>query len=107
MKMEWRSEMEGYKKVLLEEVEEFRKAGHKFLKGEINKGDFKKISGGMGSYAQRDGKTFMIRLRTPSGLLSLPHLTFILSYARKYKLERIHLTTRQAIQLHDLEIDDV
>ncbi len=107
MKMEWRSEMEGYKKVLLEEVEEFRKAGHKFLKGEINKGDFKKISGGMGSYAQRDGKTFMIRLRTPSGLLSLPHLTFILSYVRKYKLERIHLTTRQAIQLHDLEIDDV
>ena len=75
------------------------------LKGEINKGDFKKISGGMGSYAQRDGKTFMIRLRTPSGLLSLPHLTFILSYARKYKLERIHLTTRQAIQLHDLEIE--
>ena len=49
----------------------------------------------------------MIRLRTPSGLISKEHLNLILSYVHKYGLEKVHLTTRQAVQLHDLDIDSV
>ena len=71
--------MENYKAFLKNEVEEFRKTGHKFLDKEISKAEFKGISGGMGVYAQQDQKSFMIRLRTPSGLVSKAHLKLILS----------------------------
>lgn len=97
----------NYKTLLKKEVEEFREYGHKFLAGEISTADFKKLSGGMGSYAQRGGDKFMIRLRTPSGVITTEHINLILSYAKKYNLNEIHLTTRQAVQLHNLSIDDV
>lgn len=61
----------------------------------------------MGSYAQKETGKFMIRLRTPSGIISKEHFNLILGYAEKYGLDKIHLTTRQAVQLHDLGIDDV
>lgn len=96
-----------YKKILKDEVEKFREKGRSFLDGELTKAEFKGLSGGMGVYAQQDQKSFMIRLRTPSGVVSLEHLRLILSYAKKYKLDRIHLTTRQAVQLHDLGIEEV
>ena len=58
--------MEKLKEVLLSEIEEFRSSGHKFLNGEMTVMDFKHLSGGMGSYAHRGGKEFMLRLRIPS-----------------------------------------
>lgn len=60
--------MESYKEFLKSEVQEFRKAGHRFLEKEISKAEFKGISGGMGVYAQQDQKSFMIRLRTTVGI---------------------------------------
>ena len=95
------------KETLLNEIEEFREIGHKFLDGEINKAQFKKASGKMCSYAHRDGKNFMVRLRTVSGVIPINTLEFIYSLAEKYNLEKIHLTTRQAVQLHEVSIDDV
>lgn len=99
--------MEAYKKLLKEEVEVFRKRGHEFLDGTLTRAEFKGFSGGMGSYAQKETGKFMIRLRTPSGIVSREHFGLILDYAGKYGLDKIHLTTRQAVQLHDLSIDDV
>lgn len=99
--------MEAYKKLLKEEVEIFRKKGHEFLEGTVTRAEFKGLSGGMGSYAQKETGKFMIRLRTPSGIVSEKHFGLILDYAQKYGLDKIHLTTRQAVQLHDLSIDDV
>lgn len=93
--------------LLKNEIEAFRQAGHQFLNKEINANEFKAKSGGMGVYAQKGGEKFMIRLRTPSGIVSLDHLSLIASYTAKYPLPKIHLTTRQAIQLHDLSIDEV
>lgn len=99
-------EME-YKKILKDEVEVFRERGRRFLNRELTKAEFKGMSGGMGVYAQQDQKSFMIRLRTPSGVASLEHLKLILSYVKKYNLDKVHLTTRQAIQLHNLSIEEV
>lgn len=99
--------MEAYKKLLKEEVEVFRKRGYEFLDGTLTRAEFKGFSGGMGSYAQKETGKFMIRLRTPSGIVSREHFALILDYAGKYGLDKIHLTTRQAVQLHDLSIDDV
>lgn len=93
--------------ILLSEVDEFRALGHKFLNKQMSVAEFKGKSGGMGVYAQRGGEKFMIRLRISSGVLSFDHLKLINEYVEQYNLKQIHLTTRQAIQLHDLSIDDV
>ncbi|MGL5756521.1 MAG: nitrite/sulfite reductase [Paraclostridium sp.] len=99
--------MENYKQLLLNEIPEFREKGHKFLEKEMSKMDFKHASGGMGVYAQRDGQSFMIRLRVASGILNFDQLKLVQYFSHKYNLEQIHLTTRQAIQLHGLTIDEV
>lgn len=93
--------------ILLSEIEDFRGLGHKFLNGEISKNEFKGASGGMGVYAHRSGKEFMIRFRMPAGIASIKDLKLIYSFAKMYKLESIHITTRQAIQLHGITIDEV
>ncbi|MGL5717164.1 MAG: nitrite/sulfite reductase [Paraclostridium sp.] len=98
---------EEFKKVLLDEIPAFREFGHKFLNGEVSKMDFKKVSGGFGVYAQRDQKSFMIRLRVSCGAFSREQLNKIYEIANKYNLDKIHLTTRQAVQLHDLSFDAV
>ena len=93
--------------ILKLEISKLREAGHKFVNKEISVGDFKGISGGMGVYAQRGGQDFMIRFRTNSGLMSMDHLELIKNFTKKYEIEDIHFTTRQAIQLHHLKIDDI
>lgn len=93
--------------ILKLEISKLREAGHKFVNKEISVGDFKGISGGMGVYAQRGGQDFMIRFRTNSGLMSMDHLELIKNFTKKYRIEDIHFTTRQAIQLHHLKIDDI
>ena len=99
--------MKTLNEILLSEVEEFRALGHKFLNGEVSKMDFKGASGGMGVYAQRSGKEFMIRFRIPSGIASIKDLKLVYEFAKRYNLGSIHLTTRQAIQLHGITIDEV
>lgn len=99
--------MNNFKKLLLDEIPEFREKGHKFLNKEMSMMEFKHASGGMGVYAQRGGEKFMIRLRVSSGILNLDQLKLVQYFAHKYNLEKIHLTTRQAIQLHNLSIDEV
>ncbi|HBJ1650990.1 TPA: nitrite/sulfite reductase [Clostridium botulinum] len=99
--------MDKLKKILLDEIEEFRKQGHEFCEGKMSVMDFKKISGGMGAYAHRGGEKFMVRIRTPSGITHVDELKFIYDMGKKYNLEKIHLTTRQAVQFHDISIDDV
>jgi sulfite reductase beta subunit-like hemoprotein len=99
--------MENLKQIFLDELKEFNELGHSFLRGEVSKGDFKKNSGGVGVYAHRNGTEFMVRLRTPSGIVSKPELKVIYEIAKKHGLGGIHLTTRQAVQLHGLGIDAV
>lgn len=99
--------MTKLKKILYDEIEDFREKGHKFLNGELNVMQFKHASGGFGVYAHRGGKEFMIRLRIPSGITNLEEMKIIYEFAKKYGMERIHFTTRQAIQFHGLSIDEV
>ena len=45
------------------------------------------IVGGMGSYAQRGGKDFMIRLRIPSGIMSIDKFKTVYEIAKKQNLD--------------------
>ena len=99
--------MNSLKEALIKEIPVFRELGHKFVNKEVSSGDFKAMSGGMGSYAQRGGQDFMIRLRIPSGIMSMDKFKKVYELAKKQNLDKVHLTTRQAIQLHSLSIDGV
>ncbi|MGL5616225.1 MAG: nitrite/sulfite reductase [Sarcina sp.] len=99
--------MNHLRETLLKEIEEYREQGKKFLNKEINVAQFKKLSGAMGSYAQRGGNDFMVRLRVMSGVSNTEELKTISQFAKDAKIDNIHLTTRQAIQLHSITIDDV
>ncbi|WP_055070915.1 nitrite/sulfite reductase [Clostridium massiliamazoniense] len=99
--------MEHLKEILLNEIEEYREQGKRFLNKELTVPQFKKISGGMGSYAQRGASDFMVRLRIMSGVTNRDELSTISSWAKEYNLDTILLTTRQAIQFHNITIDQV
>lgn len=83
-------------------VPDFREKTALFYNGELSKGDYKAFSGFYGSYAQRDGHANMLRLRMPAGRVSKSNLEFVAKVARKYQIPRLHFTTCQTIQLHDV-----
>lgn len=99
--------MTNLKQDLLREIENFKILGNKFLQGEVSALDFKKTSGGMGVYSERSKKDFMIRLRIPSGVTDISQMNWLCDIAEKYDLDKLHLTTREAVQYHNLSIDKI
>lgn len=99
--------MNEFDTMLKEEIPAFREKGHAFQRKELTMMEYKHASGGFGVYAERGGEYFMIRLRVPSGVLSVDQLKLIYNYAKQYNLTEMHFTTRQTIQLHHLTNDQV
>ena len=85
------------------DMPDFREKTKAFYNGEMSKGDYKGYSGRYGSYAQKDGKASMLRLRMPAGRVTKEKLAFIAEAIRKYNVKKAHFTTCEIIQLHDLQ----
>ena len=49
----------------------------------------------------------MLRLRLPGGRVTKDKLKFITDSIRKYNIDKVHFTTCQTIQLHNLNADAV
>lgn len=90
-----------------QDLPEFREKTKAFYAGEISKGDYKGFSGFYGSYAQKDGKAGMLRLRMPAGRLTKEKLAFVAEAIRKYNVKLAHFTTCETIQLHNLDGDTI
>ena len=73
-----------------------------FYAGEVSKAEYKGFSGLYGSYAQRGGAASMLRLRMTAGQATPEKLAFVAKSIRDWDVKRIHFTTCQTIQLHDL-----
>lgn len=84
------------------DLPEFKEKSAAFFSGEMTKVAYKGFSGYYGSYAQRDGKASMLRLRMPAGCVPPEKLAFTAEMIRKHRIKRVHFTTCQTIQLHDL-----
>lgn len=89
------------------DYEEFEKVTRDFYDGKVSVPEYKGFSGGFGSYAQRGGKASMLRLRLPGGRVTKDKLKFITDSIRKYNIDKVHFTTCQTIQLHNLNADAV
>lgn len=89
------------------DYEEFEEVTRQFYAGEVPAQKYKGFSGGFGSYAQRGGKASMLRLRLPGGRVTLDKLGFIVDAVERYHIDKVHFTTCQTIQLHNLDADAV
>lgn len=94
-------------KELRGDLKQFHEMTRKFYQGELTVPEYKSISGGFGSYAQRGGERSMLRLRLTGGEIEKEELRFIADSIRKYHIDRVHLTTCQSLQFHDLQEEDV
>ncbi len=89
------------------QIDEFREKTDLFAKGEISVKDYKGFSGKFGSYSQRGGENGMLRLRMTGGRLTKERLDAIIAICDKYGVERMHCTTCQTIQLHNLPFEKI
>ena len=94
--------MEKYLKDFKNELEDFKLKTKQFYNKEISVKEYKGFSGKYGSYAQRGGNASMLRLRMTGGILTKDKFKFIVESIEKYNIEKIHFTTCETIQLHDL-----
>ena len=91
----------------LPDLEEFRQKTRQFHNGEITTAQYKGFSGGFGSYAQKGGEASMLRLRLPGGRLEKEKLKFIAASIEEYGIKKVHFTTCQTVQFHDLSAKTV
>lgn len=71
-----------------------------FLEGTEDEERFRSFRLSRGVYGQRQEGVQMIRIKLPFGRLSADQLVRISDVADKYATEKMHLTTRQDIQIH-------
>lgn len=74
---------------------------------EIDSTRFKGFRVPLGVYEQRIRETYMVRMRIAGGVIDLEQLEKIIEVADTYAGEKVHLTTRQDIQFHNVEIDNI
>ncbi len=89
------------------DLKQFHEITRKFYQKEINAAEYKGVSGGFGSYAQRGGESSMLRLRLAGGEVSKENLEFVVDSIKKYNIDLVHFTTCQAIQLHNLKEETI
>ena len=90
-----------------EDIALFKEKTDAFYAGELDKGAYKAFSGYYGSYAQRGGKANMLRLRMTAGRVTREKMEYTAKALRQYDVRRLHFTTCQTIQLHDLQPEQV
>lgn len=86
-----------------QKLPEFQQKTDAFFAGELDKNSYKGYSGYFGSYAQKGAQASMLRLRLPAGRITKERLAVIADMLRRHDVPRIHFTTCQTIQLHDLK----
>ena len=76
-----------------------------YKNNKIETGQLKAYRVPFGIYEQRQNDSFMIRIHCAGGLIELKQLKAIADIAERYNNRRIHLTTRQELQIHDLKLE--
>ncbi len=86
---------------------EFKEKTTQFYNGSMSQSEYKSFSGFYGSYAQRGGQANMLRLRMPAGRVTKERMAFTCKMLKEHNISRMHFTTCQTIQLHDLQPESV
>jgi sulfite reductase (ferredoxin) len=90
------------------EIERFAEAVAEFRAGNIAAERFQGMRLHYGVYSQRDPESHMVRVRIPGGRLSPAGLEAVADGAAQFSTHsRVHLTTRQDIQIYDVDLANV
>ncbi len=99
----FRTEIEN--PVVEKDIIELEKKIALFKEGKIDDEKFRSLRLARGIYGQRQQGVQMIRIKLPYGRVSSEQLNRIAYVSDKYSTGRLHITTRQDIQIHYVKID--
>ena len=78
----------------------------KYKNGEITAGELKSKRVPMGIYEQRKNQHHMLRIRCAGGLITPEQLAQVAFVGRQLSTSHLHITTRQEIQIHNVDLLD-
>ena len=90
-----------------QEIDAFAAEVERLNRGEVSDDDFKRFRLQQGIYGQRQDGEQMIRTKLPAGRISSDQMRSLADFAQKYSHGILHITTRQDIQLHYVDIQNV
>ncbi|SHG03647.1 HEPN domain-containing protein [Flavobacterium johnsoniae] len=99
----FRTEIEN--PVVQKEIIELEKKIHLFRGGKIDDERFRSLRLARGIYGQRQEGVQMIRIKLPYGKVTSEQLVRITQVSDEYSTGRLHITTRQDIQIHYVSLD--
>jgi sulfite reductase (NADPH) hemoprotein beta-component len=88
------------------DIDEFVDVLEKFERGEIDADKFREFRLTRGVYGQRASEKHMVRIKIPQGILSARQLRVLAWVAREKSRGFGHVTTRQNIQFHMVNLAD-
>ncbi|MGZ6983141.1 MAG: nitrite/sulfite reductase, partial [Ilumatobacteraceae bacterium] len=90
------------------DIERFERAVAQYLSGEISEDVFRVLRLNNGVYGQRQGGTSqMVRIKLPAGSITPEQLDLMGHLAETYSRGWGHITTRQNVQIHFVELTKV
>ena len=92
---------------IVEEIETFEAEARRLVSGDVSSDLFRPFRLQYGIYGQRQAGVQMIRIKIPFGGLTANQLRRVAELTERYATGVGHVTTRQDIQLHFVELSDV
>ncbi len=89
----------------IHELDAFEKVTKDFIEGSLAQVEYRAHRVSFGIYEQRTNGTYMVRIRCTAGGMTPAQLAVTADLAGRYGSGRIHVTTRQEVQIHDVKVD--
>lgn len=99
----FRTELEN--PIVERDILELEKKINLFKEGKIDEEKFRSLRLARGVYGQRQQGVQMIRIKLPYGRVNSAQLRRICKVSEEYSTGRLHITTRQDIQIHYVSLD--
>ena len=99
----FRTELENH--IVEQDIIDLEKKIALFKSGNIDEEKFRSLRLARGVYGQRQPGVQMIRIKLPYGRVSSDQLRRICKVSDEYSTGRLHITTRQDIQIHYVSLD--
>ncbi|WP_445382907.1 HEPN domain-containing protein [Robiginitalea sp. IMCC43444] len=100
----FRSEIEN--PVVAQDIIDLERKIRAFKAGELDAEKFRSLRLARGVYGQRQQGVQMIRIKLPYGKVSAAQLRRIAEVSDTYSTGKLHITTRQDIQIHYVDLND-
>ncbi|MFS4456535.1 nitrite reductase [Maribacter sp. 2304DJ31-5] len=99
----FRTEIEN--PIVEKDILELERKIHEFHAGKLDEEKFRSLRLARGVYGQRQQGVQMIRIKLPYGKVTSRQLKRICDVSDEYSTGRLHITTRQDIQIHYVDLD--